>query len=140
MPAATLETAYCDKLTAFATRPYLKWRDIYDLWWIGTQTDAELEVSSIAGQFLHNVSAYQTIVNLSPAQALRRFLQNDPAELLRALPSALALAGLYADPDGWHPDPDDLDIPDQDHDSVLSAFELLGLDRKAAQAATAAKR
>jgi len=59
---------------------------------------------------------------------------------LRALPPALALADLYADPDGWHPDPDDLDIPDQDHDSVLSAFELLGLDRKAAQAATAAKR
>src|SRR6266478_1049706 len=41
---------------------------------------------------------------------------------LRALPPALALADLYADPDGWHPDPDDLDIPDQDPDSVLSAF------------------
>jgi hypothetical protein len=54
---------------------------------------------------------------------------------LRALPPALALADLYADPDGWHPDPDDLDIPDSDHDSVLSAFELLGLDRKVAQAA-----
>jgi len=26
VPAATLETAYCDKLTALATRPYLKWR------------------------------------------------------------------------------------------------------------------
>jgi hypothetical protein len=47
VPAATLETAYCDKLTAFATRPYLKWRDIYDLWWIGTQTDAKLELLSV---------------------------------------------------------------------------------------------
>jgi hypothetical protein len=56
---------------------------------------------------------------------------------LRALPPPLALADLYADPDGWHPDPDDLDIPDQDRDSVLSAFELLGLDRNVALAATA---
>ena len=83
VPAATLETAYCDKLTAFATRPYLKWRDIYDLWWIGTQTDAKLEVSSVARQFLHNVSAYQTIANLSPAQALRKFMENDPTELVK---------------------------------------------------------
>jgi predicted nucleotidyltransferase component of viral defense system len=83
VPAATLETAYCDKLTAFATRPYLKWRDIYDLWWIGTQTGAKLAVSRVAQQFLHNVSAYQTIDNLPPAQALRKFLENDPVELVK---------------------------------------------------------
>jgi predicted nucleotidyltransferase component of viral defense system len=83
VPAATLETAYCDKLTAFATRPYLKWRDIYDLWWIGTQTDAKLELSSVARQFLHNVSAYQTLDNLPPAQALRKFLETEPAELVK---------------------------------------------------------
>jgi hypothetical protein len=58
---------------------------------------------------------------------------------LRALPPALALADLYADLKGWHPDPDDLDIPAQDHGSVLSAFELLGLDRNLAQTAIAAK-
>ncbi len=46
---------------------------------------------------------------------------------LRALPPALALADLYADRDGWHPDPDNLDIPDQDRVSVSSAVELLGL-------------
>src|SRR5579859_3384689 len=83
VPAATLETAYCDKLTAFATRPYLKWRDIYDLWWIGTQTDARLDLSSVTRQFLHNVSAYRTIDGLSPAQALRKFLENNPAEVLK---------------------------------------------------------
>jgi hypothetical protein len=58
---------------------------------------------------------------------------------LRALPPAVALADLYADPKGWHPDPDDLDIPDHDHDSVLSAFELLGLDRNVGQTATQEK-
>jgi predicted nucleotidyltransferase component of viral defense system len=83
VPAATLETAYCDKLTAFATRPYLKWRDIYDLWWIGTQTDAKLDISTVARQFLHNVSAYQTVGDLPPARALRKFLENDPVELVR---------------------------------------------------------
>ncbi|MBS0420021.1 MAG: nucleotidyl transferase AbiEii/AbiGii toxin family protein [Proteobacteria bacterium] len=83
VPAATLETAYCDKLTAFATRPYLKWRDIYDLWWIGTQTDAKLDVSAITLQFLHNVSAYQTVDGLSPALALRRFLESDADELVK---------------------------------------------------------
>jgi hypothetical protein len=83
VPAATLETAYCDKLTAFATRPYLKWRDVYDLWWIGTQTEARLDLSSVTRQFLHNVSAYRTIDGLSPAQALRKFLENDPTEVLK---------------------------------------------------------
>jgi hypothetical protein len=83
VPAATLETAYCDKLTAFATRHYLKWRDIYDLWWIGTQTEAKLPVASVARQFLHNVSAYQTLGGLSPAQALRKFLERDTVELIR---------------------------------------------------------
>lgn len=96
VPAAALETAYCDKITAFATRRFLKWRDIYDLWWIGTQTDARLELSRVAQQFLHNVRAYETIDRLSPAQALRRFLaSHDPAvvaemadpDLKRWLPS-----------------------------------------------------
>jgi hypothetical protein len=58
---------------------------------------------------------------------------------LRTLPPAVALADLYADPKGWHPDPDDLDIPYQDHDSVLSTFELLGLDRNVAQTAICGK-
>jgi hypothetical protein len=46
---------------------------------------------------------------------------------LRALTPAVALADLYGDPKAWHPDPDDLDIPDEDHDAVLSAFELFGV-------------
>ena len=56
----------------------------------------------------------------------------DPSETkrvygLRALPPALALADVYADPKAWHPDPDDLDISTEDRQSVLSAFELLGV-------------
>lgn len=77
VPAATLETAYADKLVAFATRPYLKWRDLYDLWWIGTQTTARLEMPTLCRQFLHNLGAYNTLRGLPPAEALGLFLTQD---------------------------------------------------------------
>lgn len=83
VPAASLETAYADKLTAFATRPYLKWRDLYDLWWIGTQTSAKLEMNALCKQFLHNISAYTPLQNLPPAQALSLFLKNDRRQLVK---------------------------------------------------------
>lgn len=76
VPAADLETAFCDKLTAFATRPFLKWRDIYDLWWIGTQTDANLDIHKIFPQFQHNLSGYED--NMQNAlEAIDRFLTQD---------------------------------------------------------------
>lgn len=83
VPAATLETAFCDKLTAFATRPYLKWRDVYDLWWIGTQTDVRLDRTAIVRQFHHNLSAYSPPEGLSPSAALRRFLERPRDEVVR---------------------------------------------------------
>jgi predicted nucleotidyltransferase component of viral defense system len=99
VPAAALETAYCDKLTAFATRRYLKWRDIYDLWWIGTQTDAKLELTRVAPQFLHNVRAHETIDGLPPAQALRRFLaSHNPAVVAKMADPGLKR---WLPPDVW---------------------------------------
>jgi hypothetical protein len=47
---------------------------------------------------------------------------------LRTLPTPLALADLYGDPKGWHPDVDDLDIPQEDVTSVGAAASLLGVD------------
>lgn len=44
---------------------------------------------------------------------------------MRALPPALALIDLYADPNGWHPDPDDLDVPADQVSEVASACEQL---------------
>lgn len=79
VPAATLETAYADKLVALATRPHLKWRDLYDLWWIGTQTSAQLDIDAVSEQFLANIRAYTPAQGLPPAQALELFLQR-PAE------------------------------------------------------------
>jgi predicted nucleotidyltransferase component of viral defense system len=95
VPVAMLETAYCDKLTAFATRPRLKWRDIYDLWWIGTQTNAAIDIEKVVPQFLHNVSAYATLQDLPPDEALRLFLNQPNEDVIKK-----------ADPDlkKWLPD------------------------------------
>lgn len=78
LPVATLEAAYADKLTAFATRPFLKWRDIFDLWWIDQQNRGFPR--DIADRFLHHVSGYQTVDNLAPADALRAFLAQENIE------------------------------------------------------------
>jgi len=45
---------------------------------------------------------------------------------LKALPPSLALADLHADPKSWHPDVDDLDIPEDAAQAVLAAARLLG--------------
>ncbi len=47
---------------------------------------------------------------------------------LRALPAPFALADLYGDPKGWHPDPDDLNIPPEEVASVGAAATLLGVE------------
>jgi hypothetical protein len=46
---------------------------------------------------------------------------------LRALPPAVVLADLYADPQAWQPDIDDLDVPD-DSAAVRSASQLLTVE------------
>jgi hypothetical protein len=78
-------TACADKLTAFATRPNLKWRDVFDLWWIGTQANgADVDPASlvILKHFLHSVTAYATRDDLPPADALRLFLQLERDEVI----------------------------------------------------------
>lgn len=53
---------------------------------------------------------------------------------MRALPPAVALVDLYGDPRGWHPDPDDLYIDEEELASVEAATQLLGVDLPAAVA------
>ena len=67
---------------AFATRPYLKWRDLYDLWWIGTQTTTRLDMPTLCRQFLHNLGAYNTLQGLPPAEALALFLSHNRQALV----------------------------------------------------------
>lgn len=85
IPSATLGCAYADKLVAFATRPHLKWRDLYDLWWIENQSPVPLDEASITRQFLHNLQAYQTADGLSPDAALGHlFRKHSRAALIQA--------------------------------------------------------
>lgn len=76
LPAATLASALADKLTAFATRPHLKWRDLYDYWWIRQDRHfVEPPPVELVERFLHHVSAYETTVAGDPAASLERFAQ-----------------------------------------------------------------
>jgi predicted nucleotidyltransferase component of viral defense system len=81
MPAASLEAAYADKLTAFATRRHLKWRDVFDLWWLGQKL--EVEPAAMADRFLHHVTAFDTVNGLPPAAALWNFLERSPEEITK---------------------------------------------------------
>jgi hypothetical protein len=56
---------------------------------------------------------------------------------LRALPPALALTDLYNDPKGWHPDMDDLDIPEADVPQLAAAARLIGAELPASLASRA---
>lgn len=94
LPAATLQSAFADKLTAFSTRPFLKWRDIFDLWWISKQTP--IDPVKMAPTFLHHVSAYNTVDGLPPEKALLRLLDMSEEDIFSK-----------ADPDlrKWLPEP-----------------------------------
>lgn len=61
VPTADLEEIYLDKMHAFATRPYIKYRDVFDLWWLTTQKFAELDYPSLAGRFLYHHAMYRMI-------------------------------------------------------------------------------
>lgn len=81
LPAATLRSALADKLTAFATRPHLKWRDLFDYWWIRRQAAFETPAeAALADLFAHHVSAYQCTVPGDPAQSLLSFARRIDTE------------------------------------------------------------
>lgn len=74
MPVASLEAAFFDKLTAFATRPHLKWRDLFDLWWLHTRPDFIPPTGApLVKGFLHAISAYKLLCPTSAASSLRLF-------------------------------------------------------------------
>lgn len=83
LPAATLQAAYIDKLTAFATRPFLKMRDVFDFWWITHNAQFE-PPRDLAERLLQNLSVYETVDNLPPADALRAFGRRSEEEMMAA--------------------------------------------------------
>ena len=84
VPSATLACAFADKLVAFSTRPHLKWRDIYDLWWIGTQTRVQIDEAEVLGLYLHNLQAYKTPEGMPAHRAILRIVDAHTDEQLIA--------------------------------------------------------
>lgn len=87
IPAAEMSTVFCDKLVAFSTRPYVKWRDIFDVWWLRTKHHGD-SVATINGQelkerYLHQLTAYNIPGDLSPEDSLARFLVIDTEKLVK---------------------------------------------------------
>ncbi len=95
LPAATRQAAFADKVVALGYRPHLKWRDLFDIWWLSGQEKIQPEAT--LPRILHHASAYRGPEGASLSAGLRRFLDLDPAEiaaqadpdLKRWLPSAL---------------------------------------------------
>lgn len=91
MPAASLEAAFADKIVALSLRPHLKWRDLFDLWWIDKQIGAN--VVEHVDAVKHHASGYS---GASLQDGIERFLARDPDDVLST-----------ADPDlkRWLPKP-----------------------------------
>lgn len=78
-----------------------------------------LHAFEIQGRPLSWFKKVQPSVNPAPDQRIYG---------LKALPASLALADLYSDPKGWHPDIDDLDIPPEELPSIQAAASLLNVE------------
>lgn len=78
IPAVTMNAAIADKLTALATRPYLKWRDLFDLHFLIGQTNEGAKGQ--AERFLKHVQAYNPVKGLSPKEALEYWLEQHGTE------------------------------------------------------------
>lgn len=82
IPAVTMQAAVADKLTALATRPFLKWRDLFDLHFLANQ-NSETPAQQ-AERFLLHVQAYNPVKGLSPKKALEYWLDKHNTEQGRA--------------------------------------------------------
>ena len=80
LPAGTLEAAYADKVVALGNRPHLKWRDLFDLWWITGQE--KVEPAAMVEQIRHQASAYTGPDGQSLSEGLRKFLERDPVDVM----------------------------------------------------------
>jgi predicted nucleotidyltransferase component of viral defense system len=90
VPAGTLMSSIADKLTALAGRPYLKWRDIFDVWWVtsqpriaGAPTSGGLPDGALE-QYLHNRTAYANTSLSEDAVTFGRFLAIADSDLILA--------------------------------------------------------
>lgn len=61
IPSSTLESVLADKVVALAYRGRVKWRDVFDVWWISQKLDRGLDtlsIKSLTDKALHHETAY----------------------------------------------------------------------------------
>lgn len=92
IPAATLNSAVADKLTALATRPHLKWRDLFDLNMLCARTHESAEDRT--SRYLRHLTAYKTVDNATPREALALWLTRYGEEPGRSAVMAAAVTDL----------------------------------------------
>ena len=97
IPAAQREWIYHDKMHAIADRPFLKWRDIFDVWWLRTQskghTGRGLTPPWQETQFWHKATVVNAMYNSTPEKlrpGLNKFLQLPNVEMVQAADKDLA--------------------------------------------------
>lgn len=94
LSVATLKSAFADKISALVLRRAVKWRDIFDLWWIGARThphvlqdvgrDALHSWDEEAFRVAHHVKAYNMGEGITLCQALDAFSSHDRSALLQS--------------------------------------------------------
>lgn len=82
IPVASMDAAFADKIVALSYRPYLKWRDIFDLWWLKGQT--RIEPSERIENIMHHATAYEAPEGMSLKSGLEAFLARDPKEMMES--------------------------------------------------------
>jgi predicted nucleotidyltransferase component of viral defense system len=89
IPAADREWIYHDKIHAIADRGFVKWRDIFDLWWLRTQSESEngkgLPQPDHSPEFMVksnvvNAMYNSTAPNMIPG--LKKFMEENPEDVL----------------------------------------------------------
>lgn len=81
---ANLDTLHADKLNALAFRPHLKWRDLYDVWWMRTQKGLSVKGASTLNRMIEQLAVYAgdaKAVGKIP-ERLRAFIDSNDAHLL----------------------------------------------------------
>ena len=91
VPVARLEAAFADKIIALAFRNHLKWRDLFDLWWISKQINPN--PANYIHAILHHAQAYS---KASIKEGLEKFLSLKTKDILTTADSDLKL---------WLPEP-----------------------------------
>lgn len=97
IPAAQREWIYHDKMHAIADRPFLKWRDLFDVWWLRTQSKGDagrgLTPPWEDSKFWERANVVNAMYHGQPSgliPGLKKFLALDPEHVAIAAEKDLA--------------------------------------------------